>query len=182
MTLQSRVSHHTPEMQDLPRRTMLPWYLSPRDLQHPFAGWPNKPMSPLSACLWKPKRFLLVELLKAHSSSILEKLFFRHLWYSMGSVTFWVNPLLHRLQREARVSTLFNWGVSAKDWKLGELNMDHKPHNCAAGSCARLNLQCRNGNRWGINSPSDSDLEIWMQDWEPATPVKPHNEQFVAQW
>lgn len=58
---------------------MLSWNLSPKDLQHPFAGWPNKPMSPLSACPCKPTRLLLVELLKARSSLILEKLFLRHL-------------------------------------------------------------------------------------------------------
>lgn len=35
---QSCVSHHTLEMHDLPRNTMLSWYLSPKDHQHPFAG------------------------------------------------------------------------------------------------------------------------------------------------
>lgn len=50
----------------------------------------------------------------------------------MGKVTFWMNPLLHCLHREAKVTTLLKQSISVKDQKLGELNMDHKTHNCAA--------------------------------------------------
>lgn len=78
--LRSLVSHITPlKCNDLPRNTMLPWYLSPKDLPASVPGWPHKAMSPLSARLYKPTRFLLVELLKAWGCLIFEKLFFRHL-------------------------------------------------------------------------------------------------------
>lgn len=50
----------------------------------------------------------------------------------MGKVTFWMNPLLHCLHREAKVTILLKQSISVKDQKLGELNMDHKTHNCAA--------------------------------------------------
>lgn len=48
----------------------------------------------------------------------------------MGRVTSWMNPLVCSLHRQAGVTSPLNRGGSVKDWKLGEINMDHKTHNC----------------------------------------------------
>lgn len=77
MALQFHISHHTLEMQWCPQKYKAVFYLSPKDLPASVAGWSNKAVSPLSACLYKPTRLLLEELLKAYSSLIVEKLFFR---------------------------------------------------------------------------------------------------------
>lgn len=79
MALQSHISYHILEMQRCPQKYRAVFYLSPKDLPASVAGWSNKAMSLLSAWVYKPKKLLLEDLLKAYSSLILEKLYFRHL-------------------------------------------------------------------------------------------------------